>query len=136
MRTTSRKLKRLIEEEEKTLARIEELQEYLGKIREARRNEEDIVIIRSIRSMRLGARELFSLLTAIQDGNLSPEMREQLLEGTDENGDEPASGESGKEPEPDDTGKKRKTDEGHPDNDDGAVNAPEREENDDSEHIG
>ena len=84
VRTTSRKLKRLIEEEEKTIARIAELQEYLKKIRETRKNEEDQEIIKSIRSMKLGARDLFDLLTAIQSGNLSEEVREQLLSASDE----------------------------------------------------
>ena len=61
------------------MARIAELQDFLKDIREARKKEEDLEIVRSIRSMKLGARDLFDLLTAIQDGNLSDELREQLL---------------------------------------------------------
>ena len=72
-------LQELIEDEEKTMARIAELQDFLKEIREARKQEEDLEIVRSIRSMKLGARDLFDLLTAIQDGNLSDELREQLL---------------------------------------------------------
>ena len=131
MRTTSRKLKKLIEEEEKTLARIEELQEYLKKIREARKQEEDLVIIRSIRSMRLGARELMDLLNAIQDGNLSPEMREKLLAGPEEEADPDEGGEGLSLPAG--SAEKKKTDEMDPDTMRGVKEAPEREENDDAE---
>ena len=84
MGTTSRRLKKLIEEEEKTIARIAELQDLLKEIREARKKEEDLEIIRSIRSMKLGARDLFDLLTAISEGNLSEELREQLLADQEE----------------------------------------------------
>ena len=69
----SKRLKRLIEDEERTIAKIEELQEHLKEIRIARKQEEDLEIVRSIRSMKLGARELFSLLSGIQDGSVSIE---------------------------------------------------------------
>lgn len=69
----SRRLKRLIEEEERTTAKIEELQEHLKEIRIARKQEEDQEIVRSIRTMKLGARELLSLLNGIQDGSVSIE---------------------------------------------------------------
>ena len=93
--TTSRKLKRLIDEEEKIMARIAEQQDFLKEIREARKKEEDLEIIKSIRSMKLGARDLFDLLTAIQAGNLSEELRTRLLiaaeEETDPDGNEEMS---------------------------------------------
>ena len=143
MRTTSRRLKKLIEEEEKTIARIAELQNLLKEIREARKKEEDLVIIKSIRSMKLGARDLFDLLTAIQEGNLSEELREQLLAEPEE---EPETAEE--------TGLSAASESGYlsgrgkraegviyadggpdPDYDDGAEDAPEREENnDDRQH--
>ena len=69
----SKRLKRLIEDEERTIAKIEELQEHLKEIRIARKQEEDQEIVRSIRTMKLGARELFSLLSGIQDGSVSIE---------------------------------------------------------------
>lgn len=69
----NKKLKRLIDEEERTAARIEELQSRLKEIRIARKLEEDQEIVRSIRTMKLGARELLSLLTGIQDGSVSIE---------------------------------------------------------------
>lgn len=139
MRTTSRKLKRLIEEEEKTVSRIAELQDYLRKIREARAKEEDQEIIKSIRSMRLGARDLLGLLTAIREGNLSEELREQLLAaGEDEEEENPSVNETG----PDGSGRTpEKAKEGilvadgtDPDNEDGAERAPEREENENDRH--
>ena len=143
MRTTSRKLKKLIEEEEKTLARIEEQQEYLKKIQDARKQEEDLVIIRSIRSMKLHASELLDLLTSIQEGNLSTELREQLLEGPMTSDDEAEDAENhgentdpdnpGDRPEAGGTGKQRKADGDYPVINGGAVTAPEREENDDAE---
>lgn len=134
----------MIEEEEKTLARIKELQEYLKRVREARKTEEDLEIIKSIRSMKLGARDLFDLLTAISEGNLSDELREQLLADPEEDDPEPEE-----EPIPSGTpGRKNpagKTvredsamdadDEGDPDYDEGAENAQEREDNnDDRQH--
>lgn len=69
----SKRLKRLIEDEERTIAKIEELQEHLKEIRIARKQEEDQEIVRSIRTMKLGARELLSLLSGIQDGSVSIE---------------------------------------------------------------
>lgn len=97
MRTTSRKLKRLIEEEEKTLARIEELQGFLQEIREARKKEEDLEIVKSIRGMKLGARELFDLLTGIREGTISMEMRESLLADADDEDAEDTSENDNKE---------------------------------------
>ena len=84
MSTTSRKLKRLIEEEEKTLSRIAELQDYLKVIREQRKQEEDLEIIKSIRSMKLGARDLFALLNGIQDGSVTMEMCRTLLDANND----------------------------------------------------
>lgn len=138
MRTTSRRLKKLIEEEEKTIARIAELQDLLKEIREARKKEEDLEIIRSIRSMKLGARDLFDLLTAISEGNLSEELREQLLADQEE-GDPEEAGETLLSGTPDKkysggkTGKERAAvyvDEKDSDDDEGAETAPEREDND------
>lgn len=139
MRTTSRRLKKLIEEEEKTIARIAELQDLLKEIREARKKEEDLEIIRSIRSMKLGARDLFDLLTAISEGNLSEELREQLLADQEEDEDSEEAGETILSGTPDKkysggkTGKERAAvyvDEKDSDDDEGAETAPEREDND------
>lgn len=69
-----KRLKRLIEEEERTVAKLDELQTHLKEIRIARKQEEDMEIVRSIRTMKLGARELFDLLSGIQSGSISIEM--------------------------------------------------------------
>ena len=117
------------------MARIAELQDFLKEIREARKKEEDLEIIKSIRSMKLGARDLLDLLTAIQDGNLSNELREQLLSDPEETeGDETvmdlaapdASGRTGRKAE----GKRAPDDEKDPEYEDGAMTALEREDND------
>ena len=121
------------------MARIAELQDFLKDIREARKKEEDLEIVRSIRSMKLGARDLFDLLTAIQDGNLSDEMREQLLAAQEDEEEETLSDASGRD-RPDRNAER--TEEGirestgsDPENDEeGAMMTPEREENNDDRH--
>ena len=69
----NRKLKKLIEDEETTLAKIEELQEHLKDVRRARKDEENLEIIRSFRTMKLAPREMLSLLDGIQKGSVSIE---------------------------------------------------------------
>ena len=66
----NRKLKRYLEEEERTVAKIAELQEHLKTLRIAKKQEEDSEIIRSIRSMKLDGRTLFNVLNGIQDGGI------------------------------------------------------------------
>ena len=96
MITTSKKLKKLILEEERTVEKIAELQAFLKEIREARKREEDAEILKSIRGLKLGARVLFDLLSGIQDGTVSMEVRDLLLENT-EDADEENNGEIGGE---------------------------------------
>ncbi|MBP3875391.1 MAG: DUF4315 family protein [Lachnospiraceae bacterium] len=91
MITTSKKLKKLILEEERTVEKIAELQAFLKEIREARKREEDAEILKSIRGLKLGARDLFDLLSGIQDGTVSMEVRDLLLDNT-EDADEENSG--------------------------------------------
>lgn len=121
------------------MARIAELQDFLKEIREARKKEEDLEIVRSIRSMKLGARDLFDLLTAIQDGNLSDELREQLLAAGEDEEEENLSDSSGG----DRTGRSaerteeeiRKDKNSDPEHDEeGAGSAPESEENNDDRY--
>ncbi len=66
----NKKLKRLIEDEETTMAKIEELQTHLKEVRIARKQEEDLEIVRSIRARKLGARDLLELLEGIQSGRV------------------------------------------------------------------
>ena len=139
MRTTSRRLKKLIDDEEKTMARIAELQDFLKEIREARKKEEDLEIVRSIRSMKLGARDLFDLLTAIQDGNLSDELREQLLAAQEDEEEEnlpdsPGRDRTGRNAERAEEGIREDTGSDPENDEEGARRAPEREENHDDRH--
>lgn len=69
----SKRLKKLIEDEERTIAKLEELQLHLKEVRIARKQEEDQEIVRSIRTMKLGARDLLELLSGIQSGSVSIE---------------------------------------------------------------
>lgn len=67
----NKKLKKFLDETDKTNAKIAELQEYLKSIQVAQKQEENEEIIRSIRSMKLGPKELFGLLNGLQEGTLS-----------------------------------------------------------------
>ena len=75
MSKTSKKQRRLIEEEEKALKKISELQDYVKELREARKKEEDVEILRTLRSLKLGAWDLYNLLTGIQEGTVIMETR-------------------------------------------------------------
>lgn len=65
-----KKLSKLLEEAEKTEAKILELQEHLAEIRKAQELEENLQIVKGIRGMKLGARELFELLSSLKNGNV------------------------------------------------------------------
>lgn len=81
---TGRKLKRLIEAEERIESRIAQLQEELKSVRESKRKEEELEMVRSIRSLKLGGRELFNLLEGIQDGSVSLEPQPPEGDGQEE----------------------------------------------------
>lgn len=66
----NKKLSRLIEDEEITMAKIEELQKHLRDVRAARKQEEDQEIVRCVRARKLGSRALLELLEGIQDGRI------------------------------------------------------------------
>lgn len=80
----NKKLKRLVEDEESTIARIEELQNHLKEIRIKRKQEEDLEIVRSFRSLKLGPRELLGILNGIQEGSV---LMEAIPEAEPENED-------------------------------------------------
>lgn len=48
-----------------------ELQEQLKGIRAAQKMEDDLEIVKSIRSMKLNGRDLFKLLCSLQNGNVT-----------------------------------------------------------------
>lgn len=132
MADTIRKLKRLIDDEEKAENKIAEWQAILETTRALRKKEEDSEIIRSIRSLKLGPRELYELLVGIQKGTVSMETRQKILDAIEEE----TAGEGGDKG----TGREDETagcDEGESpvDNDeaeDGTEDVPEMEEDNDA----
>lgn len=66
----NKKLMRYLDEADRTEAKIAELQEHLKGVRAAQKAEEDIEIVKSIRSMKLDGRELLVMLTGLQDGTM------------------------------------------------------------------
>lgn len=66
----NKKLNRLIEDEEITMAKIEELQKHLKDVRAARKQEEDQETVLCVRARKLGSRALLELLEGIQDGRV------------------------------------------------------------------
>lgn len=67
----SKKLKKFLNDAEKTESKIAELEEYLRNVRAAQKKEEDNEIVRAIRSTKLGGRDLLALLENIQTGNVT-----------------------------------------------------------------
>lgn len=67
----NRKIKKYLDEIDKTEQKIAELQQYLKGVRAALREEENSEMIKTIRAMKVQGRELFDLLNGIQDGSIS-----------------------------------------------------------------
>lgn len=67
----NKKIKRYLDEIQKTEAKIAELQVYLKGVRTALKQEENNEIIKSFRGMKLGSQELIEVLSGIQDGTLT-----------------------------------------------------------------
>ena len=67
----SKKLKKFLNDAEKTESKIAELEEYLRNVRAAQKKEEDNEIVRAIRSTKLGGRDLLALLENIQARNVT-----------------------------------------------------------------
>lgn len=76
----NKKLHRVLDEIQKTEKKIAAWQEHLGELNVQREMLEDAEIIKSVRSMRLGSRELLSVLEGVQNGTVilseKPEMTE------------------------------------------------------------
>lgn len=70
MNKLNRRIKRYLEEIEKTERKIAELQQYLKGVQSALKQEENNEMIKSIRGMKLSSKELFDLLNGIQDGSV------------------------------------------------------------------
>ena len=70
MKKLNRRIKRYLEEIDKTERKIAELQQYLKGVQSALKQEENNEMIKSIRGMKLSSKELFDLLNDIQDGSV------------------------------------------------------------------
>lgn len=70
MNKLNRRIKRYLEEIDKTERKIAELQQYLKGVQSALKQEENNEMIKSIRGMKLSSKELFDLLNGIQGGSV------------------------------------------------------------------
>ncbi|WP_243007437.1 DUF4315 family protein [Anaerobutyricum hallii] len=70
------KLKKLLNDIQKTEDKIAELQEHLKRQNTLRQQMEDIEIVKSFRSMKLDSRSLLVLLDGIQKGTVTIQMDE------------------------------------------------------------
>mgnify|MGYP000093272343 FL=1 len=70
------KLKKLLDDIQKTEDKIAELQEHLKRQNTLRQQMEDIEIVKSFRSMKLDSRSLLVLLDGIQKGTVTIQMDE------------------------------------------------------------
>ena len=70
------KLKKILDDIQKTEDKIEELQEHLKRQNTLKQQMEDVEIIKSFRSMKLDSRELLVLLDGIQKGTVMIQMNE------------------------------------------------------------
>ena len=66
------KLKKVLDDIQKTEEKIAELQKHLKKQNDLKQQMEDIEIIKSFRSLKLDSRELLVLLDGIQKGTATP----------------------------------------------------------------
>ncbi len=74
----NKRIKKYLEEIEKTEEKIEQLQSYVKGVRVALKQEEDNEIIKSIRSKKMSTEELVDFLSQIQDGSICLETRVKL----------------------------------------------------------
>lgn len=70
------KLKKILDDIQKTEDKITELQEHLKRQNTLKQQMEDMEIIKSFRSMKLDSRELLVLLDGIQKGTVMIQMNE------------------------------------------------------------
>lgn len=67
----NKRIKRYLDEIEKTEAKIAELQKYLKGMKTALKEEEENEMIRSIRSLKMDRTDLLAFLDGIQDGSVT-----------------------------------------------------------------
>lgn len=79
----NKKLHRVLDEIQKTEEKIAAWQEHLGELNVQREMLEDAEIIKSVRSMRLGSRELLSVLEGVQNGTVVLSEKPEMIDGSD-----------------------------------------------------
>ena len=70
------RLKKVLDDIQKTEDKILELQEYVKKLKIQKKQMEDAEIIKAIRSMKMGSREMLTFLDGIQKGTVTIQMDE------------------------------------------------------------
>ncbi len=81
----NKKLHRVLDEIQKTEEKIAAWQEHLGELNVQKEMLEDAEIIKSVRAMRLGSRELLSVLEGIQNGAVILTEKLEMTDGSDSN---------------------------------------------------
>lgn len=86
----NKKLHRVLDEIQKTEEKISAWQEHLGELNIQKEMLEDAEIIKSVRSMRLGSRELLSVLEGVQNGTVVLSEKPEMTDDSDsDKGTEP-----------------------------------------------
>ena len=71
------RLKKVLDDIQKTEDKILELQEYVKKLKIQKKQMEDAEIIKAIRSMKMDSREMLTLLDGIQNGTVTMQFDEE-----------------------------------------------------------
>lgn len=79
----NKKLHRVLDEIQKTEEKIAAWQEHLGELNVQKEMLEDAEIIKSVRSLRLGSRELLSVLEGVQNGTVILSEKPEMVEEAD-----------------------------------------------------
>ena len=79
----NKKLYRVLDEIQKTEEKIAAWQEHLGELNVQKEMLEDAEIIKSVRSMRLGSRELLFVLEGVQNGTVVLSEKPEMTDGSD-----------------------------------------------------
>mgnify|MGYP002511561657 CR=1 FL=1 len=82
----NRKLHRILDDIQNTEKKIAGWQNHLDELNARKEMLENAEIIKSIRSMRLGSRELLSVLEGVQNGTIILSEKQKAIEGLEENG--------------------------------------------------
>ena len=73
------RLKKVLDDIQKTEDKILELQEYVKKLKIQKKQMEDAEIIKAIRSMKMDSREMLTFLDGIQNGTVTMQFEEGNL---------------------------------------------------------